>query len=77
MLYRDDKQKLEQDFLLDEINDLNDVKKYINYDQQVDKVKNVFANIKERLTEEEQEQADLLEENALEIMEKLTQGIDY
>jgi len=77
MLYRDDKKKLEQDFLLDEINDLNDVKKYINYDQQVGKVKDIFANVKERLTEEEQEKADLLEENALEIMEKLTQGIDY
>ncbi|CAG8563030.1 9439_t:CDS:1, partial [Paraglomus brasilianum] len=73
----DDKQKLEQDYLLDEINDVNDVKKYINYDQQVGKVKDIFANIKERLTEEEQGQAELLEKNALEIMEKLTQGIDY
>src|SRR5438132_12262568 len=54
-----------------------DVKSFINYDEQVTSIKEIFTNIKERVNKEEQEKAELLEEKVLTIMEKLTEGVDY
>lgn len=56
----------------------SNVKSFIKYNKHVARIKEIFAGIKKRAEgEEEKRQVKLLEANVLEIIEKMTQGIDY